>query len=102
MPIRRNLSASLPPQSPQTVAKTTALEEDVFPLQCTPEPRPKPSSMDPNMTFDIMDGDCQAEGNATIILSGEDGASEPSEGPGPSQPLRPHKATDGSQASLKR
>uniref|UniRef100_A0A8D3E5J2 Kinesin-like protein n=1 Tax=Scophthalmus maximus TaxID=52904 RepID=A0A8D3E5J2_SCOMX len=79
MPIRRNLSASLPPQSPRTVAKVQVFEDGMFPLQCTPEPAqktvqaPSPSSssaMDPNMTFEVLDNDDQTASNATIILSG--------------------------------
>uniref|UniRef100_A0A4W6ETY2 Kinesin-like protein n=1 Tax=Lates calcarifer TaxID=8187 RepID=A0A4W6ETY2_LATCA len=77
MPIRRNLSASLPPQSPQTVAKTQVFEEGMFPLQCTPEPAQKTvqalplssSAMDPNMTFEVMDSEDQTASNATIIIS---------------------------------
>uniref|UniRef100_A0A3B4FC22 Kinesin-like protein n=1 Tax=Pundamilia nyererei TaxID=303518 RepID=A0A3B4FC22_9CICH len=78
MPIRRNLSALLPPQSPRTVAASQEFEEDMFPLQCTPEPCQKntqaqlPSSssaMDPNMTFEVIDNEDQAASNATIIIS---------------------------------
>uniref|UniRef100_A0A3Q4MX03 Kinesin-like protein n=1 Tax=Neolamprologus brichardi TaxID=32507 RepID=A0A3Q4MX03_NEOBR len=78
MPIRRNLSALLPPQSPRTVAVSQEFEEDMFPLQCTPEPCQKttqaqlPSSssaIDPNMTFEVTDNEDQAASNATIIIS---------------------------------
>ncbi|XP_041839250.1 kinesin-like protein KIF18A [Melanotaenia boesemani] len=78
MPIRRNLSASLPPQSPQTIAKSKGFEEGMLPLQCTPEPdqktvKPQPlsssSNMDPNMTFEVIDTDDQTANNATIIIS---------------------------------
>uniref|UniRef100_A0A667XYJ3 Kinesin-like protein n=1 Tax=Myripristis murdjan TaxID=586833 RepID=A0A667XYJ3_9TELE len=63
-PIRRNLSASLPPQSPRTISQSQGFEEGMFPLQCTPEPIQKsaltlplcPSATnDPNMTFEIQD-----------------------------------------------
>ncbi|KAF3832724.1 hypothetical protein F7725_026389 [Dissostichus mawsoni] len=79
MPIRRNLSVSLAPQSPQTVATAQVFEEGMFPLQCTPEPSKKTfkdlpqsssSAMDPNMTFEVMDDDDQTASNATIILGG--------------------------------
>lgn len=78
MPIRRNLSALLPPQSPRTVAASQEFEEDMFPLQCTPEPCQKntqaqlpgsSSAMDPNMTFEVIDNEDQAASNATIIIS---------------------------------
>uniref|UniRef100_A0A8C2YX28 Kinesin-like protein n=1 Tax=Cyclopterus lumpus TaxID=8103 RepID=A0A8C2YX28_CYCLU len=78
MPIRRNLSESLPLQSPQTVATAQVFEESIFPLQCTPEPSQKTvwalpqtssSTMDPNMTFEVVDNDEQTASNATIIIS---------------------------------
>ncbi|XP_029902086.1 kinesin-like protein KIF18A [Myripristis murdjan] len=76
-PIRRNLSASLPPQSPRTISQSQGFEEGMFPLQCTPEPIQKsaltlplcPSATnDPNMTFEIQDSDDQTATNETIIL----------------------------------
>ncbi|TNN80541.1 Kinesin-like protein KIF18A [Liparis tanakae] len=75
MPIRRNLSESLPQRSPQTTAMAQ-FEESVSPLQCTPEPSqntgwvlPQTSSKDPNMTFEVVDNDEQTASNATIIIS---------------------------------
>ncbi|XP_020488182.2 kinesin-like protein KIF18A [Labrus bergylta] len=77
MPIRRNLCASLPLESPQVVAKAQKFEEGLFPLQCTPEPAKRPtqvlpmsssSAMDPNMTFEVSDNDDQTASNATIII----------------------------------
>ncbi|XP_024152001.1 kinesin-like protein KIF18A [Oryzias melastigma] len=77
MPIRRNLSAQLPPQSPGCATKSQAFEDDMFPLQCTPEPVPKTvpaqpssshSSMDPNMTFEIPEND-EAASNVTITIN---------------------------------
>ncbi|XP_018541842.1 kinesin-like protein KIF18A isoform X2 [Lates calcarifer] len=112
MPIRRNLSASLPPQSPQTVAKTQVFEEGMFPLQCTPEPAQKTvqalplssSAMDPNMTFEVMDSEDQTASNATIIISSGSPcqASTSSNFLGHNQPLRPPKANEGNQIPTKR
>ncbi|XP_008308225.1 kinesin-like protein KIF18A isoform X1 [Cynoglossus semilaevis] len=76
-PIRRNLCASLPPQSPQVTAKGQVMGEGLCPLPCTPEPAQKPvqalpsctsSSIDPNMTFEIPENDSPTTSNATIIL----------------------------------
>ncbi|XP_051919041.1 kinesin-like protein KIF18A [Hippocampus zosterae] len=67
-PVRRNLSALLPQQSPKTFSYD--FEEGTFPLQCTPEPAPKgvqfslSTSTDPNMTFEVEHED------ATIISNG--------------------------------
>ncbi|XP_071344798.1 kinesin-like protein KIF18A isoform X2 [Trachinotus anak] len=113
MPIRRNLSASLPPQSPQTVARAQVFEEGILPLQCTPEPAQKtvealqPSSssaMDPNMTFEVLDHDDQTASNATIIISTGSPcqASKSKDFSGHSQPLQPPKANEGNQISTKR
>ncbi|KAK5874068.1 hypothetical protein PBY51_019048 [Eleginops maclovinus] len=113
MPIRRNLSASLPPQSPQMVTKACVFEEGVFPLQCTPEPSKKTfkdlpqsssSAMNPNMTFEIMDDDDQTASNATIII----GSGSPcraltsTELSGASQLLRLLKDNEGNQIPDKR
>lgn len=106
MPIRRNLSALLPPQSPRTVAATQVFKEGMFPLQYTPEPDQKEthaqllsssSTMDPNMTFEVLDNDDQAASNATIRISGGSPcqASKSSSG-------QPNKATEGNQATTKR
>ncbi|XP_070765166.1 kinesin-like protein KIF18A [Enoplosus armatus] len=113
MPIRRNLSASLPPQSPRTVAKAQVFEEGMFPLQCTPEPPQKTvqalplsssSAMDPNMTFEILDNDDQTASNATIVISGGSPcqASKSTDFSGPSQLLHPPKANEGNQIPTKR
>ncbi|XP_027137098.1 kinesin-like protein KIF18A isoform X2 [Larimichthys crocea] len=109
MPIRRNLSASLPPQSPQTIAKARVLEEGMYPLQYTPEPAQKPapfllmgssSNMDPNMTFEILDNDDQTANNATIIISGEE--SKSTDISGPSHVLRPPRPNEGNSVPTKR
>ncbi|XP_005724321.1 kinesin-like protein KIF18A isoform X2 [Pundamilia nyererei] len=108
MPIRRNLSALLPPQSPRTVAASQEFEEDMFPLQCTPEPCQKntqaqlPSSssaMDPNMTFEVIDNEDQAASNATIIISSSSPchASTSTDVSG-----QPNKAMEGNQMTTKR
>uniref|UniRef100_UPI0037E98CE0 kinesin-like protein KIF18A n=1 Tax=Semicossyphus pulcher TaxID=241346 RepID=UPI0037E98CE0 len=107
MPIRRNLCASLPPESPKK-----NFEEGMFPLQCTPEPAPKTiqalpmsssSTMDPNMTFDL-DNDDQTASNATIIISGGSPcqASKSSDFLGSSRLLHPPKTTEGSQVQMKK
>lgn len=111
MPTRRNLSASLAPQSPQTFATAQVFEEGMFPLQCTPEPSQKTfkdlpqssSAMDPNMTFEVMDDD-QTASNATIILGSRSPcrALASTELSGPSQPLRLPKANEGNQVPNKR
>ncbi|XP_044062408.1 kinesin-like protein KIF18A [Siniperca chuatsi] len=111
MPIRRNLSASLPPQSPLTVAKAQVFEEGMFPLQCTPEPAQKTvqvlplsssSAVDPNMTFEILGNDDQT--NATIIISSGSPcqASKSTDVSGPSQLLHPPKANERNQIPTKR
>nr|XP_020462657.1 kinesin-like protein KIF18A isoform X2 [Monopterus albus] len=112
MPIRRNLSASLPPQSPRTVARAQVFEEGMFPLQCTPEPAQKnvlslplssSSAMDPNMTFEVLDNDDddRAASNApTVIISSK--ASKSTDFSGPCQLLRPPKANEGNQIANKR
>uniref|UniRef100_A0A3Q4HV94 Kinesin-like protein n=1 Tax=Neolamprologus brichardi TaxID=32507 RepID=A0A3Q4HV94_NEOBR len=108
MPIRRNLSALLPPQSPRTVAVSQEFEEDMFPLQCTPEPCQKttqaqlPSSssaIDPNMTFEVTDNEDQAASNATIIISSSSPcqASTSTDVSG-----QPNKAMEGNQMTTKR
>ncbi|XP_019935694.2 kinesin-like protein KIF18A isoform X1 [Paralichthys olivaceus] len=113
MPIRRNLSASLPPQSPQSVAKVQVFEDGMFPLQCTPEPARKTAeaqslssstAMDPNMTFEVLDNDDQTANNATILLSG-DSPSQPSKSNDVSGHSRLHhapKANEGKQIQTKR
>lgn len=108
MPIRRNLSALLPPQSPRTVAASQEFEEDMFPLQCTPEPCQKntqaqlPSSssaMDPNMTFEVIDNEDQAASNSTIIISSSSPcqASTSTDVSG-----QPNKAMEGNRMTTKR
>ncbi|XP_035011426.1 kinesin-like protein KIF18A isoform X2 [Hippoglossus stenolepis] len=113
MPIRRNLSASLPPQSPESVAKVQVFEEGMFPLQCTPEPArttvealPLSSStdMDPNMTFEVLGNDDQTANNETIILSGGS-TGQPSKSfdfSGHSRLHQPPKANEGKQIVTKR
>ncbi|XP_074471706.1 kinesin-like protein KIF18A isoform X1 [Sebastes fasciatus] len=103
MPIRRNLSASLPPQSPRTVANAQVFEEGLFPLQCTPETSQKTvqalpqisfSTMDPNMTFEIVDNDDQTASNASISSGSPCGASTSTDISGPSQRLHPSRAKE--------
>uniref|UniRef100_A0A3B4BIS3 Kinesin-like protein n=1 Tax=Periophthalmus magnuspinnatus TaxID=409849 RepID=A0A3B4BIS3_9GOBI len=68
-PTRRNLSASMAPQSPGTSALLPASEDGVVPLQCTPEHMQKAiqaSSLDPNTTFEVVEQEDRV--NATIIL----------------------------------
>ena len=113
MPIRRNLSASLPPQSPESVAKVQVFEEGMFPLQCTPEPARKTdevlplsssTDMDPNVTFQVLDDDDQTANNETIILSGG-GTGQPSKSfdfSGHSRLQHPPKANEGKQIPTKR
>lgn len=110
-PTRRNLSASLPPQSPRTVSQTQVYEEGMFPLQCTPEPAPKTvqtmsfsTTMDPNMTFEVLDNDDETATNSTIIIS-NDGPCQASRSVDfsvPSQPLNPPKGNGGNQIPTKR
>uniref|UniRef100_A0A8C9Y395 Kinesin-like protein n=1 Tax=Sander lucioperca TaxID=283035 RepID=A0A8C9Y395_SANLU len=113
MPIRRNLSASLPPQSPRTAAKAQVFEEGMFPLQCTPEPPQKTvhalpqsssSTMDPNVTFEVLDNEDQTASNATIIISSGSPcrASTSTDFSVPSQLLHPPKASDGNKIPTKR
>ena len=112
MPIRRNLCASLPPQSPRTVAKAKMFEEGMFPLQCTPEPAQKTvkalllgssSAMDPNMTFEVLDNDDQTASNATIIISGSPcQTSKSTDVSGHSQLPLPPKANERNQIPTKR
>uniref|UniRef100_A0A672ZQA7 Kinesin-like protein n=1 Tax=Sphaeramia orbicularis TaxID=375764 RepID=A0A672ZQA7_9TELE len=102
MPTRRNLSESLPPQSSTaTTSHTPAFEDGIVPLQCTPQPIQKSSrtlsssdSMDPNMTFEVVDGDDQTVANATIIIGSTSPcqASKSVNFSGLSQSLHPPKA----------
>ncbi|MEQ2254373.1 hypothetical protein ILYODFUR_003122, partial [Ilyodon furcidens] len=107
VPIRRNLSTFLPPQSPLSVVKSQEFEDGMFPLQCTPEPAQPPlgcsSSMDPNMTFEVLDNDDQTASNATIIIScgSPCQASTSADVSGSSQQSHPHKATQGNQTAAK-
>ncbi|XP_023140048.2 kinesin-like protein KIF18A isoform X2 [Amphiprion ocellaris] len=113
MPIRRNLSALLPPQSPRTIARSQVFEEGICPIQCTPEPvqqtvqsRLLSSSctMDPNMTFEVLDKDDQTACNETIIISTGSlcQASTSSDLSGPSQLKHPPKASEVNQIPTKR
>ncbi|XP_008291319.1 kinesin-like protein KIF18A isoform X2 [Stegastes partitus] len=113
MPIRRNLSALLPPQSPRTTARSQVFEEGMCPIQCTPEPvqatvesRLLSSSctVDPNMTFEVADKDDHTVCNETIIIS----TGSPCQPPksthlsGPSQLRHPPKANELNQVPSRR
>ncbi|XP_074522413.1 kinesin-like protein KIF18A [Halichoeres trimaculatus] len=113
MPIRRNLCASLPPESPHVVAKTQKFEEGLFPLQCTPEPAKQTipilptsssSAMDPNMTYEVLDNDDQTTSNTTINIS--EGSpcqsSKSTDFPGSSRLFLPPKNNEGSQVVAKK
>ncbi|KAM9766121.1 kinesin-like protein KIF18A [Menidia menidia] len=112
MPIRRNLSKLLPPQSPRTITKAHVFEEDISPLQGTPEPaqrtvkvRPLSSSnMDPNETFEVLDTDDQTADNATIIISCGSPCqpSKSTDLSGPSHHRHLPKSTEGHQIASKR
>ncbi|XP_072236828.1 kinesin-like protein KIF18A [Leuresthes tenuis] len=112
MPIRRNLSTLLPPQSPRTTTKAQVFEEGMFPLQCTPEPvqrtdKAQPlssSNMDPNATFEVIDNDDQTASNATIIIScgSPCQASKSTDLSGPSQHQHLPTATEGDQIPSRR
>ncbi|XP_047436689.1 kinesin-like protein KIF18A [Mugil cephalus] len=113
-PTRRNLAESLPPGSPRTVSTSPAVEEGMFPLQCTPQAsqqsvqaRPPSTSpaMDPNMTFDLTDlNDDQTASNGTIIISNGSPCPESKSAnfSGPSQLRPPPKANEGNQILTKR
>lgn len=102
-PIRRNLSACLPPENPQTASQVGALKGWMPPLQRTSE-HVQATSGDPNMTFDVMDMDGQTAGNVTITI----GALSPSPGSPsadpsvPSQILCPLETTGLRQIPTKR
>lgn len=66
-PIRRNLSASLPPENSQTASHVGGFRDLVPPLQRASDPL-QTTSGDPNMTFDVMDIDEHTTGNVTITL----------------------------------
>ncbi|KAM8895291.1 kinesin-like protein KIF18A isoform 2-T3 [Spinachia spinachia] len=110
MPIRRNLSASLPPQSPRT---PEVLEDGVFPLQHTPEPSQKTvgsppqsctSNMDPNMTFEVLENAEETASNATIVISigSPCRASTSTDFSHPGQPLHPPEASEGNRVPTKK
>ncbi|XP_041660030.1 kinesin-like protein KIF18A [Cheilinus undulatus] len=110
MPIRRNLCASLPPKSPQVVAKAQRFEEGLFPLQCTPEPvkqnsqalpMSSSSAMDPNMTFEVLDSDDQTASNTTIIISGDSLCQASKSTDFLNSSRLPPKTNDGNQGSTK-
>lgn len=96
---------SLPPQSPLRIRKAQAFEEGLSPLQCTPEPPhksvqdipvPPPGAsgtVDPNMTFEVLDDD-QTVCNETIVISAGS--------PGPSQVPPTGRAQEGNQVPFKR
>lgn len=86
MPIRRNLSVSLPPQSPLSTSRAQAFDEGMFPLQCTPELPHKavqalPPHMDPNMTFEVLDPDQTACNDTIVIRTGSPRESSQLSGP---------------------
>lgn len=100
-PIRRNLSASLPPENPQTASRVGALK-GVMP-QRTSEPA-RLTSGDPNMTFDVMDIDDHAAGNVTITIGtlSPSPESPPADHSVPSQILCPLETSGQSQIPTKR
>ncbi|XP_033846857.1 kinesin-like protein KIF18A [Periophthalmus magnuspinnatus] len=95
-PTRRNLSASMAPQSPGTSALLPASEDGVIPLQCTPEHMQKAiqaSSLDPNATFEVVEQEDRV--NATIILGRSSSPTLEFKSAslfGQTQPLQPPKA----------
>lgn len=95
-PIRRNLSVSMAPQSPGTSSHLPMCEDEVVPLQRTPEPvqiAVQASGIDLNATFEVVDAKEQA--NATIILDRSSSPlqnAKPAPLSGPSQSLQPPKA----------
>ncbi|KAL6112995.1 kif18a [Pungitius sinensis] len=110
MPIRRNLSSSLPPQSPRT---PEVLEDGVFSLQYTPEPSQKTvwappqsstSNMDPNMTFEVLDNAEETASDATIVISigSPCRASTSTDFSDPGQPLHAPEAGDGNRIPTKK
>lgn len=105
MPIRRNLCVSLPPQSPPSTRRAQALDEGMFPLQCTPEPphtavQAPPPNTDPNMTFEVLDLDQTACNDTIVIRTGSPrGSSRLS---GPSQLPHAGRDQEGNQVPFKR
>uniref|UniRef100_A0A3Q3RHS6 Kinesin-like protein n=1 Tax=Mastacembelus armatus TaxID=205130 RepID=A0A3Q3RHS6_9TELE len=114
MPIRRNLSASLPPLSPRPITKAQMYEEGLFPLQCTPEPAQRTvrdlplstsSATDPNMTFEVLDNDDdQVSNNASTTISSDSPchASKTIGFSGPNQLFHPPKVNDRNHIPTKR
>ncbi|XP_029947707.1 kinesin-like protein KIF18A [Salarias fasciatus] len=113
MPIRRNLSASLPPSTPQTAAGAHTFEEGVLPIQCTPQSAQKDarsrllgcsSARDPNLTIDVLDDDEQPACNTTITLGFDSPCQAPqsSDVSRPSRPLQPAKASERNQTPSNR
>lgn len=102
-PIRRNLSACLPPENPQTATQAGALKGWMPPLQRTSEPA-QAAGGDPNMTFDVMDMEDQTAGNVTITIGTLSSSPQsPSTDPSvPSQILCPLETTGQSQIPTKR
>uniref|UniRef100_A0A3Q2FYK3 Kinesin-like protein n=1 Tax=Cyprinodon variegatus TaxID=28743 RepID=A0A3Q2FYK3_CYPVA len=97
VPTRRNLSTLLPPKSPLNTVKSQAFEDGMFPLQCTPEPAqqllPCSSSMDPNVTFEVVDNEDESPSNATIIIN-DSSPCQASTSKNVSGPNRPSLLTD--------
>uniref|UniRef100_A0AAQ4PJY3 Kinesin-like protein n=1 Tax=Gasterosteus aculeatus aculeatus TaxID=481459 RepID=A0AAQ4PJY3_GASAC len=108
MLIRRNLSASLAPQSPRP---PEVLEDDMFALQYTPEPSQKPvwappqssaSDMDPNMTFEVLDNAEETASNATIIIRIGSPCRASTDVSDPGQPLHLPEASEGNRVPTKK
>lgn len=107
MPTRRNLSSSLPPQSPRSVSQAQAFDEGMCPLQCTPDstqktvqivPQSSSTTMDPNMTFEVLDNDDETATDASFLVSN----SVPVDNSVLSQPLNAAKANEGDQIPTRR
>ncbi|XP_029354404.1 kinesin-like protein KIF18A isoform X2 [Echeneis naucrates] len=107
-PIRRNLSASLSPQSPKNITRAQVFDEGMFPIQCTPEAnalkQSLPGAMDPNMTFEVLDNDDQTASNATIIISTSSPCQESKSNEvfHQTQPIQPSMSNKMSQIATKR
>ncbi|XP_040056036.2 kinesin-like protein KIF18A isoform X1 [Gasterosteus aculeatus] len=108
MLIRRNLSASLAPQSPRP---PEVLEDDMFALQYTPEPSQKTvwappqssaSDMDPDMTFEVLDNAEETASNATIIIRIGSPCRASTDVSDPGQPLHLPEASEGNRVPTKK
>ncbi|KAM6980644.1 kinesin-like protein KIF18A [Aplochiton taeniatus] len=124
-PTRRKLAVSSSPQCQESsscaqpqghvVFQEVLRKEGMFPLLYTPEPVQRPrsglpqhasgSAMDPNMTFEILDGDDVTQTNSTIIIhngSPSQTAGSSSSPPFQNRLLQPPRVNDGSQPATKR